>query len=155
MHLLTVFSLNHEDLSDIKGEKLYYNKKRASIHIVVYTLLLIAFVLLAVGSIGSNKLFLFAVWILIFLYLLQEALSRLLLKHPILVVSNNDRLFYTHTKRWYKMREHKFVNAPFGRYRFVTFCMYDENNELVFSIKNSHVIQLDSFFRKSPVLKNL
>lgn len=53
------------------------------------------------------------------------------------------------------MSEYTFVNAPFGRYRFVTFCMYDEHNKLIFSIKNNHVVKPESFFKKSPVLRNL
>ncbi len=145
-HIKDVLVLNKIDLNNVEGNRLFYSRTKNIISSIFWIFMVLTTLFLVVSQIENNALaFLWLLATLMFFYFLIEAISRVLLNNPILILKN-DQLYYLETNQWYDITEYKFDDQYVTKYNFgLTYCMSDKNDKRIISIKNWYLNNPEDF----------
>src|SRR5574343_96410 len=141
-----VLVLNEIDLNYVEGNRLFFSKKKNIISSVFWLTTILIILFLVIFQIHNNALiFLGLLTILMSIYFLIEAIGRVLLKNPILIL-NNHQLYYLKSNQWYDITKCKFDDQYVSQYNFgLTYCMSDKDDTRIITIKNWYLKNPEDF----------
>jgi len=145
-YIKEALDLNKIDLSVESGIKLYYSKTKNLLSVAFYGLLIACCVSLIITDIDHNaKVLIYIGGLFLFTYAIQESISRVLYRNPVLILSE-DKLYYIKTQKWYDLTEYKFEDKHIGRLNLnLTFCMEDKKEKRTFALNNWHLDNPEDF----------
>lgn len=152
-------NLNKIDLNSFIGTKLYYSKLKNILNSIFFGLMIAFCVWLIIDSIDNNVnvLFFFLV-LLLFLYVFQESIARVIYKNPVLILSEG-KVYYFKTQTWHNIEDYRFEDKHIGKINInLTFCMEDKKNNKIFALNNWHLHNPEDFksrltYQRAMILK--
>lgn len=151
-HIRKSAKQNRLDLSSYRGKRVYYNKTRNYISLIIKIIVTIGFFVSCISLRGTSKneaelgyVFLTLFGCFLVLDSIFESIGRLQLKNPVFILKD-ENLFYIHTNKSYDIRNYHFIDERVGKYNFYeTFCMLNKNKERIIAEKNWHLADEENF----------
>lgn len=140
---------NKMDTSKIEGIQLKYSFILALNGSILFVVIIVFSISLILDSLNSIKYCLVGITGLLFFgYLLQDYISRLLFKNPILILDKN-RLYYIYTNQWYDIMDFEFENEikdstntiPKSYFQMIN----KKTGERIFHLRNWYLFDEESF----------
>ena len=122
--------LNQIDLSEVIGNKIFYNKNLIFLYLLLQLFFTLTFIILTIQINELSIYFMAFIFISFIVYRMNESLSFINFKNPIFII-NNSNLYYSRTNRWYDIEKNSIEIVRGGRYNHIeSFRLTNEKNQV-------------------------